>query len=297
VFRLLNEGQSMRQVSRSLGVSLGAVRGVVRRLGAQCVLVQEELLRGVEPERLLRVQLDGFRTFAGSQHEPLDLHTLVLGNGFFVGIDAAPLRRSGRMTEGQRRERELRERRLGRPDPRARERSVERLLRRWLGLLPGGSRPVLATDEEPSYGRVVSRLGGGLRHVRVSSRARREDRGHPLWRTNCEHRLLRHARADHKRETLSFGKRLWGLMDRAYIFVVWRNLVKGVSERTAEGSRTTPAMQLGLARGPVAPEELFRRRRFPRIVGLPRELEPVYLGTVRARPREKIRAAGFNSVF
>ena len=297
VFRLINEGQSMRQVSRSEQVSLGAVRGVVRRLGAQCLLLHLEVLREVDPLLLGRVQLDGFRTFAGSQHEPLDLNTLVLANGFFVDIDAASLRRSGSMTVVQRREREERERRLGRPDPRARERSVERILLRWLELLPEEVRPVVATDEEPAYARVIRRLERGVIHRTVSSRARREDRRHILWRTNHEHRLLRHARADHKRETLSFAKRLWGLLDRAWIHVAWRNLVKGVSERRRKDARTTPAMLLGIRSRPCRPERMFRRRRFPGIVGLPRELEPVYLGLARGRPREVVRPAARNSVF
>jgi len=297
VFRLVNEGQSLRQVARSARVSLGAVRGAVRRLGAQCLLLHLELLREIDPLLLSHAQLDGFRTFAASQHEPLDLNTLILPNGFFVDVDPAPLRRSGRMTPRQRHEREERERRLGRPDPRARERSTERILRRWLALLPEKVRPVLATDEEPAYGRVIRRLERKVIHRTVSSRARRDDPSHVLWRTNHEHRLLRHARADHKRETLSFAKRLWGLLDRIWIHVAWRNLVKGISERNRNKARTTPAMRLGIRSRPCRPEEMFRRRRFPGIVGLPRELEPVYLGAVRARPRETVRPVTRNSVF
>ena len=297
VFRLVAEGQSLRQASRVLGVSLNAVRGAVRRLGAQCLLLHEEVLQEVDPARLVEAQLDGFRTFAMSQHEPLDLTTLVIPGGFLLDVDPAPLRRSGAMTERQRREREERERRLGRPDPRSRERSAERVLSRWYGRIPADAVPRLATDEEPAYGRAIRRLGRRVEHRTVSSRARREDPKHPLWQTNHEHRLMRHARADHRRETLSFAKRLWGLLDRAWIHVAWRNLVKGVSERTREGSRTTPAMLMGIRAGPCRPEDLFRRRRFPRIVGLPPEREAVYLGMVRARPREVIRQAKRNSVF
>ena len=151
----------------------------------------------------------------------------------------------------------------------------------------------LASDDEPDYARALRVLDhrNQVRHVTVSSKARRENPSHPLWLTNHLHRLWRHGRADHKRETLSFSKKLQGLMERAWLTLVWRNLIKGISERTRERARITPAMRAGLAERPLSPEELFGRRRFPRIVGLPDDYRPFYEGRLKARPNEKIAAA------
>lgn len=295
-FRLLAplcEGQSERQAARTLGVSPTAVHRRRRHLGRQALLIHLETLRRVPLRDLARAELDGLRTFAGSQFEPLDLHTLLWSApGLVLDLDPAPLRRSGRMTARQREERTAREGVLGKPSPAARRESVEALLRRLAERLPEGISFELATDEEPDYARALGVLEGRcrVRHVTVSSKARRESPGHPLWQTNHLHRLWRHGRADHKRETLSFSKKLQGLMERAWLTVIWRNLVKGISERTAERSRTTPAMQVGLAERPLTAEELFVRRRFPKLVGLPDGYRPFYEGRLKARPNEKIAA-------
>ena len=62
------------------------------------------------------------------------------------------------------------------------------------------------------------------------------------------HALLRHTCAHHRRETIAFGRRLNALVERLYLTTVWRNFLKGRSERKPD--RSTPAMKLGLTRGP-----------------------------------------------
>ncbi len=68
--------------------------------------------------------------------------------------------------------------------------------------------------------------------------------------------------------------------------LVWRHNLKGVSERTAQGSRTTPAMKQGLIDRSLRPEEILHERLFPRRVGLPEELSEHDSGTLRFRPGE-----------
>ena len=58
------------------------------------------------------------------------------------------------------------------------------------------------------------------------------------------HQLLRHSCADHKRETIAFGRRLESIVGRAHLLAVWKNFIKCRSERRPD--RTTPAMRLGL---------------------------------------------------
>jgi hypothetical protein len=145
------------------------------------------------------------------------------------------------------------------------------------------------TDEETNHAEAVRRLCGEIRieHATVSSRVDRDLPGHPLWPVNHEHRLGRHGSKNHARETLAFNKTAAGLMDRALVYLVWRNNVKGVSERRPALSRVTPAMRLGLTDRPLRAEEIFHRRLFPARVGLPAELADAYAGTLRSRPGER----------
>jgi hypothetical protein len=82
--------------------------------------------------------------------------------------------------------------------------------------------------------------------------------------------LLRHSLAAHKRETIAFGRRLNAIVERLHLAAVWRNFVKGVSER--RGDRTTPAMRLGLTDQPWSFKRVLSHRLFPdraRLSGVP----------------------------
>jgi hypothetical protein len=81
------------------------------------------------------------------------------------------------------------------------------------------------------------------------------------------HALLRHTRADHKRETIAFGRRLNAVMERLFVATVWRNFVKWRSERRPDS--VTPAMWLGLAQAPWTWRQVLSRRLFPRRHRLP----------------------------
>ena len=144
----------------------------------------------------------------------------------------------------------------------------------------------------PDYVRAIKaavrKSGRTILHTAVSSR-RRRDAGNPLWRVNVLHAWARHIVRPLVRETIAHAKTSAGLLDRMWLFLVSRNNTKGKSERTRDGSRTTPAMLLGLDRRPRRGASLFARRRFPKRVGLPPELESAYLGTFRARPRECVK--------
>jgi hypothetical protein len=63
-------------------------------------------------------------------------------------------------------------------------------------------------------------------------------------------------------------------MERGFLFIVWRNFVKKVSERTNEA--ITPAMRLGLVPRPLEWREVFSQRLFPGRIPLPRGWMKVY---------------------
>src|SRR5262249_49198278 len=72
----------------------------------------------------------------------------------------------------------------------------------------------------------------------------RDDAMYPV---DALHQFIRHSHAEHKRETIAFGRRLESAVGRAYLNAVWKNFIKRRSERRPD--HTTPAMKLGLAGG------------------------------------------------
>jgi hypothetical protein len=50
------------------------------------------------------------------------------------------------------------------------------------------------------------------------------------------HQLLRHSCADHKRETIAFGRRLESILGRAGLMAVWKNFIKARSERASDSA-------------------------------------------------------------
>jgi hypothetical protein len=288
IFRLLLNGTGIRQAARVLEVAPTTIRWRLRGMARQALLAHVEQLHALRGQWTEDVAFDGLRAFAGSQYEPLDLHTPVwVTSGFVLDVNIAALRRSGTMRPEQRRRRAERDARLGWPEPRARELRARQILKRLVALVPPGRRLRLRTDEEPDYARAVAALDCGIEHTTVSSKARR-DSGNPLWKVNTLHGYGRHAIRGLVRETVAFPKTAAGLWDRTWIFVLGQNNTKGIAERTVALARTTPAMRLGLARRPREWNSLCRRRRFPRRVGLPPGFSEAYEGRFRARPREKV---------
>ena len=293
LYHLLADGPALRQCGRMLNLSPTTVRRVERRLAQQSLLFhlsQERQLAGRLHEPLV---IDGQRSFTGSQWEPAETHGVFTAQaGFCLELRAFGLRRSGAMTPRQTALRTARDARLGLPDPRARRRINAAALSRLAPLVPPDQTLEIRSDEERDYLPGIRALTAlrPVRHVVVSSKVRRDSRN-PLWMVNHKHRLQRHCLASHRRETIAAHKTLAGLQDRQLVHRCWMNNTKGVSERTAEGRRTTPAMTLGLTRRPLSGRRLFRRRRFPEREELPASLRVLYEGRVKARPREHISPA------
>ena len=122
-------------------------------------------------------------------------------------------------------------------------------------------------------------------HAQTSSKARRT-RWNPLFAVNLTDMLLRHCGANHKRETIAFSKRRQGIVERASIFVTWRNLVKSRSENAKDA---TPAVHLGLVRERLPVWRLFCRRLFATLVELPDHLKHYYERRVSTRYLERER--------
>jgi hypothetical protein len=85
-----------------------------------------------------------------------------------------------------------------------------------------------------------------------------------MFPTDLLHGLIRHTCANHGRETIAFGRRSNAVLERLFLTSVWRNFVKGRSERKPD--RTTPAMALGLTTEPWAWSRVLSQRLFAKRV-------------------------------
>jgi hypothetical protein len=95
-----------------------------------------------------------------------------------------------------------------------------------------------------------------------------------MFAVDLLHLLTRHSLAHHRRETIAFGRRHNAVMERLFLMVVWRNLVKRSSERRPQSE--TPAMMLGLTPEPWSWPRVLARRLFPWRVPVPASWMRIY---------------------
>ena len=271
-------GSAHRQIARSLGCAPSTVTRLAARLGRIALLLQADALHALEgldeP-----VVFDHFETFAFSQDDRLGIGTAVGQRSWFVySFDPAPHRRAGRRAALRRAPR--------RPLPTAIPGSVVHSTSRVLGLLQPlcSGRLRLITDDHPAYRSAVRRSTDPARieHQVYPNpprgpegdleAAHRRDR--EMFAVDLLHRLQRHSQAHHRRETIAFARRSNAIIERMALMAVWRNFVKGVSER--RNDKTTPAMRLRLTDRPWSWRDVLSRRRFPGRIDMPAGWMKVY---------------------
>jgi transposase-like protein len=262
-----------RQGARDLACSSSTVDRQLNRLGRHCLLFfAKEMQLAPPPTDLV---IDGLETFELSQYFPFHHNVAVeAGNGLIRGFTDSPLRRKGRMTPFQKRRRQELEDRFGRPDPKAIAQGIEDLLA--MALKNSQGRVTVCTDDHPAYRRPIGRYGQTITHVVVSSRARR-DKGNPLWEVNLLDLIVRHASANHRRETLAWSKRRQGSTYRLAILTVWRNWIQ---DRWVKRPGRTPAMEAGIAQRPLTVREVLQERLFIDQIALSPRWEAYYWSRV-----------------
>ena len=269
-----------RQLAAGLNVSPQTVARHAARLGKQSLLFHVAMIKKTVPDEPL--SLDSFVSFAYSQYFPVHFHFVMGRRSHFAwGFTESEVRRSGKMTRAQHARREHLEAKLGRPDPKARERDVEAVLR----IIANGATLLdLTTDEDQAYPRAIRRSRLKVKLSTISSKERRTPHN-PLFASNLHDLQIRHASANHKRETIAFSKTIQGAIERMWLHLVWKNYVKSFSEKT-QGE--TPAQRAGVADHKWTFPEIFRRRRFPHRVGLPEPWHACFKGTTRTRVYGKV---------
>lgn len=279
----LQAGSAHRQLARNLGCAASTVTRQAARIGRHCILLLERALQALGRAPDESIVLDHFETFEFTQDFPFGVATTVGSDSWFVYvIDPAPHRRTGRRSAQQQKRLAARPRR---DHHGGYEGSTLRTIRR-LSSLDDGTRPLrLIGDDHPAYRTTVARLDDPSRiRLETHPNPKRGPKGSPrspqalardraMFPVDLLHGLLRHCLAAHKRQTLAFGRRLNALMERLFVFVAWRNFIKGRSERKPDPD--TPAMRLGLTRRPWTWKMTLARRLFPareRLRGVWREL-------------------------
>ena len=279
------EGSGLRQTARLLGTTHTTVMRHVARLARHCLLTHQRFL---EPAKIAEpIVFDGFESFAHSQYSPFHANLAAGSESWCLyHFTLSPLRRKGRMTEEQKERRAELEARFGRPDPKAVEYGIYSLLKH---LVPRVSMApcCLYSDDHAAYPRAIKRLTnegtlGSYIHQITSSKERRTC-ANKLFPVNRADLLLRHACANHRRETIAFSKRLQAAGERMAVFLVWHNYVKKRREKEPEGPDwpgETAAMRAGLARRRYSWKDILQRRLFPGHHRLPPEWRALYEGRV-----------------
>jgi hypothetical protein len=266
----LNAGSGHRQIARSIGCAPSTVTRRAARLGRHAILL---LTRAVGSLELLdeSIVLDHFETFEFTQDLPFGVATPIGSrSGFVYGLDPCPHPRTGPRSLAQAARlatRPLRPARGGYAG------SFGRSLETLLQIPRGNVALALLTDGHSEYRRVAKRLRyrGLLAHAGYPN-PKRGTKGTPRSRAArlrdramgpCDHlhRLLRHSLAHHRRETIAFGRRLNALMERLFLAAIWKNFVKGLSERDPRSP--SPAMKVGLTASRWSWPRVFARRLFP----------------------------------
>jgi transposase-like protein len=279
----LQASSGHRQIARTIGCAHSTVTRISARLGRHAMLLLAQLLQelGTLAEPIV---VDHFEAFEGTQDQPIGIGTAVGHRSWFVyALDPAVHGRGGRLSPAQR---ERVARRKERPRRGGYAGSITRLLD-VLGPLCRESEPVpLFTDAKPEYAAALrgSRRAGHFLHL-ATPNPERGPKGSPRTREALErdrrmfpsdllHGLLRHSCKHHTCETIAFARRANAMLERAFLTAIWRNLVKGRSERKPD--RRTPAMLLGLAQEPWTWKRVLARRLFPGRVRVPQSWMRLY---------------------
>ena len=257
-----------RQLARSLACAKTTVTRLAERLGRHAILFHARCWNAIgdltEP-----VVHDHFETFIGRQDHALGIGTAVGSiSRFIYDLDPAPHRGSGRRPD---RDPNVQlKATVVRPYVTSLKRTFQGLNRhvsnqdRLIAIVDGRREYAIALRETQLTSRVGLRVYPnpvrGPKGTPRSPEAKARDRA--MFPVDQLHQLIRHTCADHKRETLAFGRRLESIVGRAHLMAVWKNWIKARSERRPD--RSTPAMRLGLTDRPWRWERILSRRLFPR---------------------------------
>ena len=270
-------GSGHRQISRSQKCAKTTVSRMADRVGRHAILFHARCLRELEgiSESIVH---DHFETFIGRQDQALGIGTAVGAESWFVyDVDPAPHRGSGRRPDRK-------EAALLSPE-RAYVRSIRRTIETLSRKVSPMERLHCRVDGRVDYFAAIMGELASRACLSVYPNPKRGPKGSPhsaeallrdwaMFPADQLHQLIRHTCADHRRETIAFGRRLESIVYRVHAVAVWKNFIKRRTERRPDPS--TPATRLGLATEQWGWERVFTRRLFPGRERLSRSARALY---------------------
>ena len=263
--------ESLRALSRNLGLSCGTVQNRLDRLTRQGIALHAYLRRFADPKEAVCV--DGLVSFTVSQFFPSEITiSIASGSRFVLDASHATRRRSGTMTASQRaRAAELY------PRVSFERGSVGRTFRDILDgigedrAVRGGFPLVLITDEKKEYQHVLSNnplfrnqdVAHRVAHLRVHSELPRTY-SNPLFASNYLDREIRKDQANHHRETVCFSRDVANGMSRLMCYLVHHNYCKKYRIRGRADQDQVHGEAAGIPRRMIEEglEKMFSRRAF-----------------------------------
>ncbi len=225
--RMICCGSSVRAASRQLFCSPSTVTRRMLILARQSMAADAQLRE--QQVRAEAFVADGFQSFWVSQYHPNNFNLLCGSESQYVyAVTTVSLKRSGRMSDHQRRRRDRIER-AHPSDPKGLERSFTELMSvaaRVKRESTAGGPIELYTDEHQVYPRCLAPFGHReVRHCRVSSTAPRSG-SNPLFAVNYLDREIRKDCAEHHRETVCFARSAAMSVARMWVYLLWHNIDK-----------------------------------------------------------------------
>ncbi len=273
IMKLTVCGAANRQLARALNCAAATVDNMIARLGRHALLFHRHMMTKASP--FVDIAVDGLVSFELSQYFPFE-HLVAVDrtSSFFIHFTDAPLRRSGSMTEYQKKRRAELEACLGKPDPKAVEKGMRELLE---VSLKGAIKAQVWSDKHKAYPRAIRRVKVVIDHQRIDSRIKR-DRQNKLFEINLLDLLLRHCQKNHTRETIAFSKRRQDSAYRLAIMLVWKNYIK---RRYEKACVRTAAMEVGLMDRFLTEEDVLEKRLFVSKIWLPARWDDYYWRRVK----------------
>ena len=266
----LSSSMSIRSLARNFGCSTGTIQNRISRLARQCLAVNALIAPAVRLKE--DCAADGFESFIVSQYFPNNF-TIAVGSGsqFVYALSYAQLRRKGRMTQHQKKTAALYKRLYPLPGNQI-TRSFSEITERVGSLLLASKldRFVFATDEKREYRGPIRELAYLLRwkvkefvHLTVSS-SRIRDRENPLFPVNYMDREFRKDLAEHRRETVCFGRNTNCTMERMTVYLFYHNYLKPFRINPEERVYETHAAAAGIEPGRYrrSMRGMYRKRHF-----------------------------------
>jgi transposase-like protein len=231
IVRYLSEGLSMRAMERLCGFSRNTIQNRIDRMSRYCTSKTLKILRNLKVKENLAA--DGFESFAKSQYFPNNIHVLVGSESqFLYFFNHAALKRKGRMTEHQKKQRQELYKQCSFPKNSIKNAFCEVIRHIKQMFFHQGLCPLhLYTDEKKEYGYALKQLSKEdstctdiIRTV-ISSRKKRT-KNNRLFPVNYFDRELRKDQAAFRRESTCFARNTNNLLNRVNVYAAYHNFTK-----------------------------------------------------------------------